>query len=76
MQFVQEAFNVSLLGAWRMSKALFPLLRLSSGGGIVNVSSGAGSFGDLGFGLANHSGNIPVHGLTKLALNGLTVKFV
>lgn len=41
---------------------------------MVNVSSGAGSFTDPVFGLTVHPGNVPVYALTKLALNGLTVK--
>lgn len=74
MQFIKEAFDTNLLGAWRMSKAFVTLLQKSDSGRIVNVSSGAGSFGDPVFGLPNHPGNVPVYGLTKLALNGLTVK--
>ena len=38
------------------------------------MSSGAGSFGDPTFGLAHHFSKVPVYGITKLALNGLTVK--
>ncbi|MEO1256654.1 MAG: SDR family NAD(P)-dependent oxidoreductase [Bacteroidota bacterium] len=40
----------------------------------MNVSSGAGSFEDTIFGLSVHQGIVPAYGLTKLALNGLTVK--
>lgn len=74
MQFIKDAFDINLLGAWRMAKAFVPLLKKSSAGRIVNVSSGAGSFTDPIFGLANHQGNVPVYAITKLALNGLTVK--
>jgi NAD(P)-dependent dehydrogenase (short-subunit alcohol dehydrogenase family) len=74
IQFIKDAFDVNLLGAWRMAKAFVPLLRKSPAGRIVNVSSGAGSFTDPTFGLFNHQGNVPVYGITKLALNGLTVK--
>lgn len=74
IQFIKDAFDTNLLGAWRMTKAFVPLLRKSSAGRIVNVSSGAGSFTDPVFGLTNHQGNVPVYGITKLALNGLTVK--
>lgn len=75
MSFVQEALNTNLLGAWRMIKAFYPLLERSAHPRIVNVSSGAGSFGDPVFGLAYHFSKVPVYGITKLALNGLTVKF-
>ena len=74
MQFIKDAFDTNLLGAWRMIKAFEPLLQKSESGRIVNVSSGAGSFGDPVFGLANHFSKVPVYGITKLALNGLTVK--
>lgn len=73
-QFVRDAMETNLLGPWRMIKAFVPLLRKSSAGRIVNVSSGAGSFADPVFGLVNHQGHVPVYGITKLALNGLTVK--
>ena len=74
IQFIKDAFDTNLLGAWRMIKAFEPLLQKSESPRIVNVSSGAGSFGDPVFGLANHFSKVPVYGITKLALNGLTVK--
>jgi NAD(P)-dependent dehydrogenase (short-subunit alcohol dehydrogenase family) len=74
MQFIKDAFDTNLLGAWRMAKALVPLLQKSESGRIVNVSSGAGSFTDPVFGFSVHPSNVPVYSLTKLALNGLTVK--
>lgn len=45
-------------------------------GGNSNVSSGAGSFGDLQYGLLNGSQGIPCsgYGISKLAVNGLTLK--
>lgn len=74
IQFIKDAFDTNLLGAWRMIKAFYPLLEKSEQPRIVNVSSGAGSFGDPVFGLAHHFSKVPVYGITKLALNGLTVK--
>lgn len=74
LQFVKDAFDTNLLGAWRMIKAFHHLLEKSDSPRIVNVSSGAGSFGDPVFGLAHHFSKVPVYGITKLALNGLTVK--
>src|SRR5690349_17354834 len=41
LQVVSEALDVNLLGAWRMTLALLPLLRRSAHGRVVNVSSGA-----------------------------------
>ena len=74
MDFVKQAFDTNLLGAWRMIKAFVPLLQKSESGRIVNVSSGGGSFADPIFGMANHPNFVPVYSLTKLTLNGLTVK--
>jgi NAD(P)-dependent dehydrogenase (short-subunit alcohol dehydrogenase family) len=74
IQIIKDALDTNLLGAWRMAKAFVPLLNKSENGRIVNVSSGAGSFTDPIFGMENHLGNVPVYAITKLALNGLTVK--
>lgn len=75
IDFVKNALDTNLIGAWRMIKAFHPILDKSDQPRIVNVSSGAGSFSDPVFGLANHFSKVPVYGITKLALNGLTVKF-
>lgn len=72
--FARQAFDVNLFGAWRMVVSFLHLLIKSDAGRVVNVSSGAGSFTDPRFGLSNHPGLVPVYSLTKLALNGLTVK--
>jgi NAD(P)-dependent dehydrogenase (short-subunit alcohol dehydrogenase family) len=74
LNYVKEAFDTNLIGSWRMAINFVPLLRKSENGRIVNVSSGAGSFTDPIFGLNNHQQSLPVYGITKLALNGLTVK--
>lgn len=74
MDFIRDALDTNLLGAWRMVKAFATLLRKSGHGRVVNVTSGAGSFSDPVFGLPVHRQNVPVYGITKLALNGLTVK--
>ena len=73
LEFAHEVFETNLFGAWRMVKAFTPLLEKSGEGVIVNVSSGAGAFSDADFGLIAKS-DTPVYGITKLALNGLTVK--
>jgi NAD(P)-dependent dehydrogenase (short-subunit alcohol dehydrogenase family) len=72
--YVQDALNTNLIGNWQVIQGFMSLIRKSDAGRIVNVSSGAGSFTDPIFGLLNHPQNVPVYGLTKLALNGLTVK--
>ena len=64
---VEEAWQVNVLGAWRLSKALWPLLRRSEHPRIVNVSSSSGSFVDSWPGT-------PAYSTTKAALNMLTLK--
>lgn len=64
---VAEAFKVNTLGPWRLSKALYPLIRKGGGGRIVNVSSSSGSFVESWPGT-------PAYAITKVALNMLTVK--
>jgi NAD(P)-dependent dehydrogenase (short-subunit alcohol dehydrogenase family) len=66
--------ETTLFGAWRLSRALLPLLRKSPNGRIVNVSSGAGSHGDLAFGLTTDNGMGTSYAVSKAALNALTAK--
>lgn len=73
-EYTHQALETNLFGNWRMIKAFIPLLEKSNNGTIVNVSSGAGSFQDTDFGLIA-KGDITAYGISKLALNGLTVKF-
>jgi NAD(P)-dependent dehydrogenase (short-subunit alcohol dehydrogenase family) len=62
---VHEALETNLLGAWRLTQALLPLLERSPNPRIVNVSSGAGS-------LSSMSGGAPAYSVSKTALNALT----
>jgi NAD(P)-dependent dehydrogenase (short-subunit alcohol dehydrogenase family) len=62
---VREAFETNVLGAWRVTQAVLPLLRRSPAGRIVNVSSGAGALTDMG-------GGTPAYRTSKAALNALT----
>lgn len=71
---VYDVFNTNLLGVWRMCQVCVPLLRRSSHGRIVNVSSGAGSHGDTQFGLTTNRGAVASYGISKAALNALTTK--
>lgn len=69
--------ETNFIGTWLVTKAMHPLLKASGSGRVVNVSSGAGTFHDPEFGLlANAQGAWPVslYGITKLAINGMTVK--
>jgi NAD(P)-dependent dehydrogenase (short-subunit alcohol dehydrogenase family) len=65
LDVVQEALDVNLLGAWRTTEGFLPLMR--GAGRIVNVSSGAGA-------LAGMDGGTPAYGVSKAALNALTIK--
>lgn len=64
---VEEAWQVNTLGPWRLTKALYPLMRKGGGGRIINVSSASGSFVDSWPGT-------PAYSVTKAALNMLTLK--
>ena len=72
---VAGILETNLLGAWRVTQAFLPLLRKSPHARIVNVSSGAGSHGDMGFGLTTNHGASASYGVSKAALNALTAKF-
>ncbi|SFU69598.1 short chain dehydrogenase [Pustulibacterium marinum] len=76
-------FETNVTGTWAVTQYFYPLIVASGHGRIVNVSSGAGSYGDLDFGIINFPGpalnmmgDYPLtpYAITKLALNGLTVK--
>ncbi|MDX3186600.1 SDR family NAD(P)-dependent oxidoreductase [[Kitasatospora] papulosa] len=62
---VQEALEINLFSAWRVTQAMVPLLRKASGARIVNVSSEAASLERMGAGT-------PAYGASKAALNALT----
>lgn len=72
-EYAHKALETNLFGTWRAIKSFIPLLEKSDNPLVVNVSSGAGSFGDPDFGLIA-KGDITAYGISKLALNGLTVK--
>ncbi len=64
---VQEAVDTNFIGAWKLSVALFPLIKKSAAGRIVNVSSGAGSLQDM-------SPGTPAYSTSKAAMNVLTIQ--
>ncbi len=69
----RATLETNLFGAWRMVQYFYPLLGKSEKPRIVNISSGAGAFGDPVFGLGVHPAVVTSYGISKLALNGLTV---
>jgi NAD(P)-dependent dehydrogenase (short-subunit alcohol dehydrogenase family) len=62
---VQEALATNLLGAWRVTLELLPLLRRSDHPRIVDVSSEGGSITEM-------TGGTPAYSVSKAALNALT----
>jgi NAD(P)-dependent dehydrogenase (short-subunit alcohol dehydrogenase family) len=79
LETIRDALETNLFGAWRMVQAFLPLLRKSSHGRIVNVSSEAASFAST-HGLANmgydgvSGGESPAYSISKTALNAFTAK--
>ncbi len=64
---VRRAFDTNLFGPWETTIASVPLLKRGTDARIVNVSSGAGS-------LTGMSTGTPGYGVSKAALNALTIK--
>jgi NAD(P)-dependent dehydrogenase (short-subunit alcohol dehydrogenase family) len=62
---VERALQTNLLGAWRVTQALLPLLRRSPHPRVVNVSSEAGAISEM-------TGGTPAYAVSKAALNALT----
>jgi NAD(P)-dependent dehydrogenase (short-subunit alcohol dehydrogenase family) len=60
--------NVNVLGAFRLTKAMLPLMRARGYGRIVNVSSGLGQLNNMG-------GNSLAYRSSKSALNAMTQVF-
>jgi NAD(P)-dependent dehydrogenase (short-subunit alcohol dehydrogenase family) len=71
--YVRDTLEMNVLGAWRVTRALLPLLRQSAHGRIVNVSSEHGSFGGEQ-GMARHEDSVAAYGVSKAALNAFTLK--
>ena len=72
---IKKVFDTNFLGAWSTIKYFTPLLKKSDHARIVNVSSGSGSYAGEEFSLLNPwRGVISAYSISKLALNGLTLK--
>ncbi len=65
MDIVHATLETNLIGVWRLSQAVVPLLRKRGYGRIVNVSSGMGAMSEM-------AGGYSAYRISKLALNGLT----
>lgn len=64
---VAQTLHTNLMGPWRMCQAFIPMMKQQGYGRIVNVSSGSGSLAEMG-------GGTPGYGISKAALNALTIK--
>jgi NAD(P)-dependent dehydrogenase (short-subunit alcohol dehydrogenase family) len=73
LNFFDDTMALNLKAPWQVSLSFLSLLKKSRSGRIVNVSSGAGSFADLTFGIGTSSG-VTSYSISKIALNALTVK--
>jgi len=76
---LRKEIGTNVIGTFIMIRLMHPLLKASGSGRIVNVSSGAGSYQDPVYGIlhnADPSTDWPVslYGITKLAVNGITIK--
>lgn len=67
LEEVNKTLAVNLLGPWRMCQAFIPLMKKQGGGRIVNVSSGSGALSEM-------TRITPAYGISKAALNALTIK--
>jgi NAD(P)-dependent dehydrogenase (short-subunit alcohol dehydrogenase family) len=65
LDVVQRTLETNLLGTWRLTQAIVPLMRASGYGRIVNVSSGLAS-------LASMRRGLPAYRVSKAAVNSLT----
>jgi len=63
---IEEVMNTNFYGALRLTKAVFPLLKNSDDGRIINISSGMGELKSL-------DGSYAAYRLSKWALNGFTI---
>lgn len=71
---VRDLLEVNLLGAWRVTQALLPLLRAAPSPRVVMVSSAAGSRADPVRGLGAGAGAAASYGVSSAALNALTTQ--
>jgi NAD(P)-dependent dehydrogenase (short-subunit alcohol dehydrogenase family) len=65
LNVVASTLETNLLGAWRLTQAVVPLMRQRRYGRIVNITSSLASLTSMGRGL-------PAYRISKSALNALT----
>lgn len=67
LEEVALTLDVNVLGPWRVAQAMLPMMLKARSGRVVNVSSEAGA-------LASMDSSAPGYGVSKAALNALTIK--
>jgi NAD(P)-dependent dehydrogenase (short-subunit alcohol dehydrogenase family) len=65
LDVVRSTLETNLLGTWRLTQAIVPMMLLRGYGRIVNVSSGLGS-------LASMRRGLPAYRVSKCSINALT----
>jgi NAD(P)-dependent dehydrogenase (short-subunit alcohol dehydrogenase family) len=73
LQSLSKEFETNVIGTWRVSQQLIPLIKNSAHGRIINISSSMASYHEKGWGLLDGA-KVSSYALTKLAVNGLTIK--
>jgi NAD(P)-dependent dehydrogenase (short-subunit alcohol dehydrogenase family) len=76
MEVLRRTYETNVFGPVAVTKAMLPLLRQSSAGRIVNLSSSLGSLtltSDAGWEFAHL--NLLAYNSSKTALNAMTVQF-
>jgi NAD(P)-dependent dehydrogenase (short-subunit alcohol dehydrogenase family) len=73
LTYVRATLELNLMGPWTVTQAFLALLKRGNSPRIVNVSSGAGSFG-LAHGIRSGEGAVSAYAASKAGLNALTVK--
>ena len=64
---VRRVLDTNYFGAWQLSQLVLPLLRRSTDGRIINLSSGMGSLKDL------EGGGYASYRVSKAAINALSI---
>ncbi len=65
LDVVRRTLEANLLGTWRLTQAIAPLMRRNGHGRIVNITSQLGSLRTMASGL-------PAYRVSQIAINGLT----
>ena len=65
MNIIKETFETNLIGPYKLIQSFIPLMKQNNYGRIINVSSGMGSFAEMGSGYAGYR-------ISKTALNAMT----